>query len=84
MGRYNGVTTRAVELQNISGANLVPTRCLQVLTSDVDRHLIVQGPDPLNGNGTARTGVIDPLLIAFSDQENLLEFKLKLLIQLVQ
>ena len=37
------LTTRAVELQNISGANLVPTRCLQVLTSDVDRHLIVLG-----------------------------------------
>ena len=73
----NGLTTRAVELQNISGANLVPTRCLQVLTSDVDRHLIVLGADPLNANGTARTGAIDPLLIAFSDQENLLEFEAK-------
>ena len=73
----NGLTTRAVELQNISGANLVPTRCLQVLTSDVDRHLIVLGSDTLNANGTSRTGVIDPLLIAFSDQENLLEFEAK-------
>ena len=73
----NGLTTRAVELQTIAGANLVPTRCLQVLTSDVDRHLIVLGSDSLNANGTARTGTIDPLLISFSDQENLLEFEAK-------
>ena len=73
----NGLSTRAVELQNIAGANLVPTRCLQVLTSDIDRHLIVLGSDTLNANGTARTGVIDPLLISFSDQENLLEFESK-------
>jgi hypothetical protein len=50
---------------------------LQVLTSDVDRHLIVLGSDSLNANGTARTGTIDPLLISFSDQENLLEFEAK-------
>ena len=73
----NGLTTRAVELQSVAGANLVPTRCLQVLTSDVDRHLIVLGSDTLNANSTARTGVIDPLLISFSDQENLLEFESK-------
>ena len=62
----NGLTTRAVELQDITGANLVPTRCLQVLTSDIDRHLIILGSDTLNANSTARTGVIDPLLISFS------------------
>ena len=50
---------------------------MQVLTSDIDRHLIVLGSDTLNANGTARTGAIDPLLIAFSDQENLLEFESK-------
>ena len=73
----NGLTNRAVELQTITGANLVPTRCLQVLTSDVDRHLIVLGSDTLNDSGSARTGTIDPLLISFSDQENLLEFEAK-------
>ena len=26
--------------------------------------------DPLNAGGTARTGAIDPMLIAWSDQEN--------------
>ena len=69
----NGVGTRAVELSSISGANLVPTVGLQVITSEVDRHLIVLGADPISG--TSRTGVIDPMLIAFSDQENELEFE---------
>ena len=69
----NGVSTRAVELSGITGANLVPTVGLQVITSEVDRHLIVLGADPISG--TSRTGVIDPMLIAFSDQENELEFE---------
>ena len=71
----NGTTTRAVELSGISGANQVPTVGLQVITSEKDRHLIVLGSDPLSG--TTRTGVIDPMLIAFSDQENELEFEPK-------
>ena len=69
----NGVTTRAVELSAISGANLVPTKGLQVITSEKDRHLIVLGCDPISGS--ARTGTIDPMLIAFSDQENDLDFE---------
>ena len=69
----NGVGTKAVELSSISGANLVPTLGLQVITSEVDRHLIVLGADPISG--TSRTGVIDPMLVAFSDQENELEFE---------
>ncbi len=68
----NGVTTRAVNLSTTSGANQVPTVGLQVITSEKDRHLIVLGADPLSG-GT-RTGVVDPMLIAFSDQENALDF----------
>ena len=69
----NGVTTRAVELSGISGANLVPTVGLQVITSEKDRHLIVLGADPISGS--SRTGSIDPMLIAFSDQENELDFE---------
>ena len=69
----NSVGTRAVELSGISGANLVPTVGLQVITSETDRHLIVLGADPISG--TSRTGVIDPMLIVFSDQENELEFE---------
>ena len=51
----------------------MPTVGLQVITSEVDRHLIVLGADPLSGG--SRTGVVDPMLIAFSDQENDLEFE---------
>ncbi len=69
----NGVGTRAVELSGISGANLVPTVGLQVITSEKDRHLIVLGADPISGS--SRTGSIDPMLIAFSDQENELDFE---------
>ena len=74
----NGLTTRAVELSGITGANLVPTKGLQVITSEIDRHLIVLGADPINTAGTARTGSVDPMLIAFSDQENELEFEPKI------
>ena len=69
----NGLTTRAVDLSTVSGANLVPTVGLQVITSEKDRHLIVLGSDSVSGG--ARTGVIDPMLISFSDQENELEFQ---------
>jgi len=69
----NGTNTRATNLATTTGANLVPTKALQVLTSEVDRHLIVLGADPISG--TSRTGVLDPMLIAFSDQENELDFE---------
>mgnify|MGYP003116885612 FL=1 len=69
----DGLTTRAVELSGITGANKVPTKALQVITSETDRHLIVLGADPLSGG--SRTGAIDPMLVAFSDQENELEFE---------
>ena len=69
----NGLTTRAVNLSTTSGANQVPTVGLQVITSEKDRHLIVLGADPLSGG--VRTGAVDPMLIAFSDQENALEFE---------
>jgi hypothetical protein len=69
----NGLSTRAVDLSTTSGANLVPTKALQVITSETDRHLIVLGADPISGS--SRTGTLDPMLIAFSDQENPLEFE---------
>jgi hypothetical protein len=69
----NGVTTRAVNLSTTAGANQVPTVGLQVITSEKDRHLIVLGADPLSGG--VRTGAVDPMLIAFSDQENALDFE---------
>ena len=66
----NGLTTRAVALSDLSGANLTPTKALQVMVSDIDRHVICFGADPLNAGGTARTGSVDPMFIAWSDQEN--------------
>jgi len=66
----NGLSTRAVALSALSGSDLTPTLALQVLVSDVDRHVICFGSDPLNTGGTARTGVLDPMFIAWSDQEN--------------
>ena len=63
-------TDRAVDIADLSGANFTPTAALQVLVSDVDRHVIALGADPINDAATARTGTIDPLLVAFSDQEN--------------
>lgn len=69
----NGLNVRALELSGISGANLVPTVGLQVITSETDRHLIVLGADPIVDG--ARTGTLDPMLVAFSDQENELQFE---------
>ena len=68
-----GISTRAIPLTSLSGANMVPTKGLQVIVSDVDRHVLVLGADPIE-NG-ARSGSIDPLLIAFSDQENAAEWE---------
>ena len=70
-------TDRAVALSDLSGANLTPTKALQVLVSDVDRHVICFGADPLNDGGTARTGTLDPMFIAWSDQENITEWEPK-------
>ena len=71
----NDVTTRAVALSSLSGANLPPTKALQVLVSDIDRHIICLGADPLNDSGTARTGSLDPMFICWSDQENATEWE---------
>jgi|TARA_R100000458_G_scaffold39581_1_gene37068 hypothetical protein len=73
----NGVTTRGINITALSGANLSPTKGLQVIVSDTDRHVFVLGSDPLNAGGTARTGTIDPMLIAFSDQESATEWEPK-------
>ena len=75
--KTNGTNTRAVALTDLAGANLAPTFALQTMVSDVDRHVICFGADPLNASGTARTGAIDPLFIAFSDQENVTEWEPK-------
>jgi hypothetical protein len=68
--KTNGVGTRAIEIASIAGANKVPTVAKQVLVSDIDRHVIAFGCD-----SELNPGVQDPLLIRFSDQENILEWQ---------
>jgi len=69
----SGVTTRAVNITSLSGSNLAPTVGLQTIVSDTDRHVIVLGADPIVGS--ARTGSVDPLLIAFSSQESVTDWE---------
>ncbi len=59
----------AVAISSLAGANTAPTIATKVLVSDVDRHVIAFGCDPLNNIGTQ-----DPLLIRFSDQENVVDW----------
>ncbi len=70
----SGTSQRAVALTALSGANKAPTVALQVLVSDVDRHVLCFGADPLNADNL-RTSVSDPLLIAWSDQENVTQWE---------
>lgn len=60
----SGLSTRAVALSSLSGASDAPVVATKILVSDVDRHVIAFGTNPL-GSSTQ-----DPLLIRFSDQEN--------------
>jgi len=69
----SGLSNRAVDITTLSGANLSPTKGLQTIVSDVDRHVIVLGADAISGS--ARTGNIDPLLIAFSSQESITDWE---------
>ena len=68
--KSNGLATRAVELASLPGANRVPTVAKQVLVSDRDRHVIAFGCD-----SEVNPGVQDPLLIRFSDQENVTQWQ---------
>ena len=70
---YTNASNRPVALSAIAGANFAPTLGLQVLVSDVDRHVIVLGADPIEGG--SRSEEIDPMLVAFSDQGNPLQWE---------
>ena len=61
----DGVSNRAVALQDLTGANATPTTCKQVMVAD-ERHIIAFGCDT-----EANPGVQDPLALRFSDQESL-------------
>ena len=66
----NSLTSRAVNITSLAGANSAPTVAKQILVSDRDRHVIAFGCDT-----EANPGVQDPLAIRFSDQESLTDWK---------
>lgn len=59
-----GTSTRAIPLSSLASASNTPTTALQVMVSDIDRHVLCFGCNPI---GSAN---IDPLLIRWSDQED--------------
>jgi hypothetical protein len=59
-----GAGTRAVALPDLGGSDEAPVAALQVLVSDVDRHIIAFGSNPI-GSST-----IDPLFVRWSDRED--------------
>lgn len=62
--------TRAVPIYTMAGAQSAPQVAKQVMISDNDRHVIAFGCDD-----EFDPGVMDPLLIRFSSQENFLEWR---------
>jgi len=69
--KSSGVTTRAVEIGAVSGAEETPITAKQIMVSDVDRHVIAFGTNPVGSS------IQDPLLIRFSDQESLTDWNPK-------
>jgi len=65
----SGTSTRAVALSSLSGAASSPTLALQVMVSDVDRHIICFG-----ANAIGETAV-NPLLVRWSDTESSIAWK---------
>lgn len=63
-----GLTARATAISDLAGSSNAPTSALQVMVSDVDRHVICFGSNPI---GSAD---IDPLFVRWSDQENILDW----------
>ena len=68
--KSNGTNTRAVAITSLASSDLAPTIAKKVLVSDADRHIIAFGCDPETAIGTQ-----DPLLIRFSSQESLTEWR---------
>ena len=62
--RSDGLTARAVLLSSEATASNVPIIAKQILVSDIDRHIIAFGTNPLGGSDQ------DPLLIRFASQES--------------
>tara|TARA_R100001086_G_scaffold143168_1_gene75335 strand:- start:1227 stop:3098 length:1872 start_codon:yes stop_codon:yes gene_type:complete len=64
----SGLGTRAVPASSRAGASNTPVKVLQIMMSDVDRHVIAFGCNPIGSTN------IDPLLVRFSDSENAVDW----------
>ena len=64
----SGTSTRAVAFSSLGSASNTPTKCLQIMVSDIDRHIIAFGSNPI-GSST-----LDPLLVRWSDQESAVDW----------
>jgi len=63
-----GTSTRGTALSAVSGASDAPTVALQVMMSDVDKHVVAFGVNPIS------TSTIDPLHVRWSDQESAVDW----------
>jgi hypothetical protein len=63
-----GATQRAIPFSSLSGASNVPTLALQIMVSDVDKHIICFGSNDIGGS------VVNPLLVRWSDTESSIDW----------
>ena len=63
-----GTSARAVALSAVSSASDAPTIAEQVMMSDIDKHVIAFGVNPIS------TSTIDPLHIRWSDSESAIDW----------
>lgn len=64
----SGLDTHAVAISTMGGASGVPTKHNYMLVSDVSRFVFCFGSNPVG------SGVLDPMLVRWSDQESYLEW----------
>ena len=62
--KTNGETTRAVDFSTLTNASDTPTIANQIIVSEIDRHIICMGCNPIG------TTTQDPMQVRWSDQEN--------------
>ena len=66
--KSSGASARATNISALANASNVPTIALQVMTSDVDRHVIAFGCNTIGSTA------LDPLLVRFSDTESIVDW----------
>ena len=64
----SGTSARGVALSAVAGASNAPTIALQVMMSDIDKHVICFGVNPIGSSS------IDPLHIRWSDSESAVDW----------